>query len=530
MSSTDPSTSSQPPNITSTVDHLESGSYLRESVTDADILEVDRRLDEFTQWLCSDGLLVMLRNRSYQLSEKLGRVKKAVKRVRNWSGDVEMGFFVCGVCKEDVFYSKLTFWKDVQQHEHLEVLWARCVSGGQVAEDILESASESDSVIKQEGYDEEILTFCYPSPVMRKVFEADNIPLYTLQFKASYNAWCLLCRCNAGAYPSLLTHVRGHRHQNRKNILPCIQSLTAYHHYFSALPPDYQAHQICFSPCDVRNARCYVCKIFVNYSDLTEHIETDTHKISILNKKSIKNTPIFKKAFSIYTDNQAEHLEFPLRDELPRETLLEQKPPEFRFNFTPQYAGFVQSACYPSHVSKKCCEIDNTSDFTVQVKSETQAFCLICRCELPNKMPTIILHLEASKHKQNLQNTNIYSQMTSYHSAFIKLPPEIQSQVVYFVPSTLTMAACLLCSNSEVDYGAIEEHIFYEAHKKALLDRLSTGKEYLLQKATEVYGKRQYEKIIEVTSPSRSEGSGSNSTNSPVRNGLEEKKKNVGKS
>lgn len=217
------------------------------------------------------------------------------------------------------------------------------------------------------------------------------------------------------------------------------------------------------------------------------------------------------------------------------------KPGVFKFNFViPEddtteepsaeslsYDPLVVDICYPKRLTAAGSKIDNNMPYyTIQMKGLTDSCCLLCRCVLENRFISIKTHLKGARHQKYVMDKKRVLSVKAYHIAFMRLPFELQTHLIYFQPVAEQTAKCVLCSQL-VNYDVLESHILGDTHKMTILERLRSGtfelKELLLKYAAGVY--------LKGNSSEQSEESGSNSnvTNSPTHNGVKDATRKTGK-
>lgn len=363
--------------------------------------------------------------------------------------------------------------------------------------------------------------------------------------------------------------MRGAKHQNNayKN-QNARTALHTYHAQFSELPPDFQAHIIYFYPRNGKHffeTRCQLCKTNIHYTSLKSHILSLEHKHALLNSMQNKRQAnreyfLLNKAYRVYNDVTVtdDALQLPstskgsFTNESPRSITsedtdvrattidlerlsVEDKPAEFKFNFSvPQdevdtsptpisaecisYDETIVNICYPKHVSSLSSQLDGIPEYTIQFKSESEAFCLLCLCPIEGRLVSIKLHIRGTRHQKYANDRELVKSIAAYHAAFMCMPPELQTHVIYFCPFTEAKTKCCVCAKSCLLYSSLEKHIFSHKHRTVMTQRFHSGKynrEVLLKKAVAVYINRNF-------NCERSDESGSNLTDSPARNGLTE--------
>lgn len=155
------------------------------------------------------------------------------------------------------------------------------------------------------------------------------------------------------------------------------------------------------------------------------------------------------------------------------------------------YDSMILEVTYPERIRTLSYQIDNVPYYTIQVLSESECCCLLCRCGLEGRMNSIKIHLRGLKHQRNATVAEAYVALKEYHIGFMRLPTQLQPHVIYFWPSTQKKARCKLCTDS-VMYGApLEAHIFGNTHKIGVLKRMQYGmyhvKDTLLKRALKIY-------------------------------------------
>lgn len=99
-------------------------------------------------------------------------------------------------------------------------------------------------------------------------------------------------------------------------------------------------------------------------------------------------------------------------------------------------------------------------------------------------------HMYGSRHRTRSKEVLRRAALSNYHVNFSKLPPNQQAHMIYFTTKRLEEIRCRLCKQT-VKYTELEEHIFSENHRDAIITRLqknSTARqEPLLYKARTVY-------------------------------------------
>lgn len=171
-----------PDDITSTLDLLENKSYRLQPAQNYP--EIERQFDETIEWMQTTVLHAVLRGNPTQKNRCLLKVKelqkamKLVKKQKFLKGHHTMR---CAMCLSNVTCTELNFWRELQEHEHIEIMWANYLAGVPQPE------------FKRElQYDEAVLEFCYPVELMRETHALDGVPEFTLQFRGRM-VMCLLC-------------------------------------------------------------------------------------------------------------------------------------------------------------------------------------------------------------------------------------------------------------------------------------------------------------------------------------------------
>ncbi|KAG5882878.1 hypothetical protein JTB14_026168 [Gonioctena quinquepunctata] len=327
----------------STLDVLESGSYLNPSSTS----EIKNTLVKFSNSLNGTGrislltagkedceefislLLTLKKNIKETLSE-LGRSRR--KQVENYS---------CGECTQQIpIEIGNDFWSAFQSHEHLEELYVKFLSGIPIIEEekVIQNeptqsnfgdlgntenidsgiehevpANEDDhksaSGSEEEGglntfrfnfklqYDPTVEAKLYPESILKAVRRIDKVPDFTIQRAGIIRGVCLLCSCDLISKSrisknSILDHVMGQRHLKFSTNSTYLDALKAYHETFVNLEPEFQAHQVYFRPETHKSSKCILCNCMVKHFLMMDHIRLNQHKRMVLD--------MFKKKSTVY--------------------------------------------------------------------------------------------------------------------------------------------------------------------------------------------------------------------------------------
>lgn len=221
--------------ITSIVKLLEENPcFFQNSVT---FTEIESRFNEITNWVNMSVLSAFLTNSEVEknrcflkMKEFQKACKNTMKMMKTQTVKVEVNTLRCVVCDAVVSCPKRSFWENLQDHEHIEMLWANYLAGTTeipienktVTAQECYGISELDfklktfrnaldmthlnriEIIMERGfqsvlendhlrYDSDIMNFCYPEDLMREAYQLDGVPEFTLQYRGTFVA-CLLCR------------------------------------------------------------------------------------------------------------------------------------------------------------------------------------------------------------------------------------------------------------------------------------------------------------------------------------------------
>lgn len=205
--------------ITSTLSLLESDSPLPQNPVD--FKEIERSLDETTQWVNSTVLRAVfttdsLQSNVYQKAKHLVKALELVKRLAVRKNDTR--WMQCSVCKGRISFSKENFWSKVQEEGHIEELWAEHLAGKphsevEMDQEDIETVTAAVATLQLDNrcnqqllgsfeevlqlehlkYDETVMNFCYPKEVMREVYNIDRVPEFTQQHRGK-GFTCITCR------------------------------------------------------------------------------------------------------------------------------------------------------------------------------------------------------------------------------------------------------------------------------------------------------------------------------------------------
>lgn len=99
-------------------------------------------------------------------------------------------------------------------------------------------------------------------------------------------------------------------------------------------------------------------------------------------------------------------------------------------------------------------------------------------------------HMQGSRHRTRASEVLSRAALSNYHTIFSNLPPNQQAHMIYFTTKRLEEVRCRLCRQT-LKYTELEEHIFSENHRVAIMTRLQKNRiarqEPLLYKAHRVY-------------------------------------------
>lgn len=192
-------------NLTSILYQLENKCFVEESINFKD---VERHIDEFIQFLNSTVLRIVLNGRTedtFKCYNKISEIQTVLSMIEYQTKKLN-GIYSyqlhCGLCGEKVTKDrKEHFWNDLQEHEHIEKLWASYLMGGFEAmgseiEKEVPSVTKSVNRVPCMQYDRSVLNFCYPKEFIRQLYLVDNVPEYTMQFRGT-GTMCLLCKMPA---------------------------------------------------------------------------------------------------------------------------------------------------------------------------------------------------------------------------------------------------------------------------------------------------------------------------------------------
>lgn len=250
---------------------------------------------------------------------------------------------------------------------------------------------------------------------------------------------------------------------------------------------------------------CQLCLQKVHYDDLKIHILTEKHRSVLLNRmkqqKVTATKHLLDKACRVYGEDTHINSDSPQNADNDR-------PAQFKFNFAPPirtfYDQLIVNECYPDDITS---QIDDIPIYTIQIKDERDAYCLLCKCRVEDRLPSIKIHLRGSRHQNNAADNELLRILDAYHTAFIRLTPEFQAHVIYFLPVSLTKVKCSLCIENYVRCDSLEAHILSHGHREALMKRSKGGifkkKRMVVKRALEVYGNDEEngERSDEMSSP-----------------------------
>ncbi|XP_018572666.1 uncharacterized protein LOC108912018 [Anoplophora glabripennis] len=321
-------------------------------------VDVKSKILEFSKFLNSAGKLSLLsynRSESEEFVPLLLTLKKNIKYILSEIGhshSEKKYEYICCECNEVInIDSKQNFWACLQNHEHVEYLYSKFLTGtlDTVSESMTDIAEVQDSIYSNpvagtsnfefanentdsgidneicEGdhnevseftekneckeddvnnfrfnfvlkYDDAIEIKLYPERLMKTVWKIDRIKEYTIQKTGPFRAVCLLCSCDLVAKTKISKfaiedHTIGQRHLRNAGSSENVNNLRNYHDFWLNLEATYQSHQVYFKP-NFSAFKCVLCNLAVKYEDVLLHIQRDPHKKKVLD--------LFKKNSNIY--------------------------------------------------------------------------------------------------------------------------------------------------------------------------------------------------------------------------------------
>lgn len=284
-----------------------------------------------------------------------------------------------------------------------------------------------------------------------------------------------------------MEHVQGSEHLSKASNEDEREKLLAYHAHFSNLHPTYQAQLIYFEPNTLEETKCWLCQTVVHYCDIVTHILDQSHKDAVTVNFQEDNTSVFNAirviCYDIVNVNKLNEIRaceaisrvidnvFPLDGAVRYYLRIE---PKNKAVDEEKYDKLLLENVYPECITAACYEINQLPYSAIQIKSNTEAFCLLCNCHIEADYEKIICHLNHPRHKQNSVCTAYISALETYHRTFMLLPFDLQTHVLYFTLCSAIKLRCKLC-NQRVNYKLLKHHLLSDPHRSTILTFLATG-------------------------------------------------------
>ncbi|XP_018326793.1 uncharacterized protein LOC108738065 [Agrilus planipennis] len=142
----------------------------------------------------------------------------------------------------------------------------------------------------------------------------------------------------------------------------------------------------------------------------------------------------------------------------------------FIFKFNIDYDEQIKKRIYPRSLLEKVNNIDLLNACTVQRRGPDCVFCLLCQREVPfhSTFKAVFEHASGHKHSLNAKKKKMIDALQKYHEVWMRQDLEYQSHQTHFLPYTVEMTSCLLCSQF-VHYNNLITHIEDKSHKSLIL-------------------------------------------------------------
>lgn len=299
------------------------------------------KLSEFSKYLLGPGRLQLKyakKNECEEIIYLLLNLKKEFKHILTELGKSHSRkdySFICAVCDEQLIVPHTNFWEVLQNHEHVEDVFQKCLSGSAVLTEETEyynsevdelelndsldnnKNNDSDSDIGTEqveidqfddiivqcdetnvnsfrfdfvpSYDDGIQTILYPEKLVRSLRKYDTTQYPTILSVGPSRAACLLCSCDIMGKNKVrmgrhfyMDHITGNKHMRQAQLTDQVNALTNFHESWLNKEVNVQAHQVYFRPEQGNIIRCVLCGIYVPLKKVEEHILANIHRFKVL--------------------------------------------------------------------------------------------------------------------------------------------------------------------------------------------------------------------------------------------------------
>lgn len=419
------------------------------------LLEIKEKIQNFSKWytgVARLSLRQLLRKSPEEFEEYLyilitlhdnldTTIKNIYKVYYNRMNEID---YKCNNCDNVIkFKYDETCWDCLQNHDdHLEENYIKAINNFEIdnKDETLSvrdsSTSENSRMTEAERvqnrpesplnnfrfnfslrYDDVVEQTLYPEKLVTSARLIDGVSDFTMQKSGKLRGVCLLCPCEMASCKmtkhSITSHVMGQKHLRNASNPTNRTALKKYHEVWMNSDLPYQAHQVYFRPEVGDSLRCVLCKCYLKYDVLKNHIEDKLHKSKVLQQLRMKNSFFYlvELQVEVYGINGIEEKQKLLKKETNGDVKKYSKRSESESN-SPSLDLKSVKTIHEIVASVENPQSDDILDLIpirfarshrtyLSHTNDGKIQCSICKVYLPKDLKLILQHIKSSTHGNN---------------------------------------------------------------------------------------------------------------------------------